>query len=63
MTERYKMSIYVMDYLQGLGMNMTTVGEAISDENYKKSFRLIQENPGISKEDFLNAMGLEEWVD
>jgi len=63
MTEHYQKGVFVMNYLQELGMNMTTVGEAISDNNLEKSYRLILENPRISKKDFLDAMELEEWED
>ena len=52
-----------MDYLQGVGMDMETVALAISDENLEKSYQLIQENPGISKNDFLNAMNLDDLED
>jgi hypothetical protein len=49
-----------MDYLQGLGMDMITVGEAICDENLEKSYQLIQENPQITKAEFLTKLGIQE---
>ena len=63
MISQYEMGILVMDYLQTLGMSMMTVGTAISDKNLKKSYQLIKDNPQISKQDFLNQMGIEEEED
>ena len=61
MTEQYKMGVFVMDYLQGLGIDMITIGQTIDDKNLKKSYFLIKNNPTISKEEFLSEIQLEEF--
>ena len=48
MTDQYKMGIYVMDYLQSLGFNMSTIGQAIQDGKLENSYKLIQDNPKIT---------------
>ena len=63
MSEQYQKGIKVMDYLQGLGINMLTIGHAIEDKNLEKSYQLITNNPFITKNEFLNAMGLIEEKD
>ncbi len=60
MSKQYQMGISVMDYLQGLGINMITIGKAICDENLERSHQLIKKNPQITKEEFLSAMQIEE---
>ena len=60
---QYQKGISVMDYLQELGINMLTIGKAIEDENLEKSYRLIQSNPKITKEELLTEMGIEEETD
>ena len=63
MKTQYEKGILVMDYLQSLGMNMLTVGTAINDTNLEKSYKIIQENPKITKAEFLKMMGLVEEKD
>ena len=60
MTEQYKMGITVMNYLQSLGLNMLTIGEAVDDRNLEKSYNIIINNPNISKDEFLKIMQIEE---
>ncbi len=60
MIDEYKMGKLVMDYLEGLQTEWTAIGEAIDDRNLVKSYRLITENPKITKEEFLKEMGIEE---
>lgn len=48
------------NYLQNLGINIITIGEAIEDKNLEKSYQLIKNNPQIPKEQFLKAMNLVE---
>ena len=55
-----QMGISVMNYLQKLGMDMITIGEAICDENLEQSYKLIKENPNISKAEFLEKMQITE---
>ena len=52
--------ILVMDYLQDLGVSLITILDAICDENLEQSFAVIQENPKITKAEFLAKMNLEE---
>ena len=56
----YQKIVSVMDYLQSLKVKMPTIGEAICDENLEQSFKLIQENPKISKSEFLKRMQISE---
>ena len=60
---QYQKGILVMDYLQDLGISMITIVEALDDKNLEKSYQLISENPHISKEEFLETMGIEEEID
>ena len=60
MTDQYKMGIFVMDYLQSLGLNMSTIGQAIQDGKLEDSYKLIQDNPKITKEEFLREMKITE---
>ena len=60
MIMQYQMGISVMNYLQKLGMDMITIGEAICDENLEQSYKLIKENPKISKAEFLEKMQITE---
>ena len=56
----YQKGILVMDYLQGWGMDMITVLDAICDENLEKSYQAIQENPKITKKEFLTKLNIQE---
>lgn len=56
----YQKGILVMDYLQDLGVNMITIGEAIDDKNLDRSYQLIKENPQITKAEFLKKMQMTE---
>ena len=61
MTEKYQKGIMIMNYFEGLGLNMLTIGEAIDDKNIEKSYALIRNNPQITKNEFLSIMRIEEW--
>ena len=63
MKTQYQMGVSVMNYLQGLGINMITIGKAIEDKSLEQSYRLITENPQITKEEFLREMQIEELED
>lgn len=63
MKTQYQMGVSVMNYLQGLGINMITIGKAIEDKSLEQSYRSITENPQITKEEFLREMQIEEWED
>lgn len=57
---QYEKGLIVMNYLQKLGLNMSTVGTAIDDNKLEKSYQLIKQNPRITKEEFLREMKIEE---
>lgn len=63
MTEQYQKGMFVMRFLKGLNVHPVTVAEAVSDDNFRKSYQLIQENPHTTKEEFLKTMEIEEYVD
>ena len=60
MTEQYRKGSVVANYLDNLNVHPITVAIAVSDENYRKSYQIIQENPNISKAEFLEKMQLIE---
>ena len=55
--------MYVMKYLKTLDVHPMNIAEAGSDDNYRKSYQLIKDNPKISKKEFLEKMGIEEIED
>ena len=57
---QYQKAVLVMDYLQSLGVRMIVVGRAVCDKNLEASYKLIQENPKISKTEFLQRMQITE---
>ena len=59
MTDNYKKGIAVMDYLESIGLDMETIGEAICDENLEKSYEIITRNPTITKYEFVEKLGIE----
>lgn len=59
MSEAYDKAIFVMDYLRGVGLDMTTVGDAICDENLERSYEIITQNPNITKYEFIEQLGIE----
>ena len=63
MTEQYQKGMLIMQYLKELGTHPITVAIAVSNENYKKSYRIIQKNPSITKKEFLEKMQLVEAED
>lgn len=60
---QYQKGMIVMKFLQKLGVNLITIGEAIDDKNLEKSYQTIQNNPKITKELFLKTMEIEEVED
>ena len=56
----YQKGMSVMNYLRDLGVDMITIGEAVCDENLEQSYKLITENPKISKAEFLERMQITE---
>ncbi len=63
MRDQYQILTFVEDYLESLNIHPITVTEALTDENYQKSYQLIKENPQITKKEFLSQMNLEEFED
>ena len=49
-----------MKYLRELGMDSAAILDAICDENLEQSYKLIQENPTITKSEFLAKMQITE---
>ena len=52
----YQKGILVMDYLETLNADSVEILHAICDENLEKSYRVIKENPKISKAEFLKMV-------
>lgn len=63
MTEQYQKGSVVSKYLEELNTHPIAIAIAVSDENYRKSYQIIQENPKITKADFLKKMGIIEEKD
>jgi hypothetical protein len=63
MTEQYQKGSAVAKYLDELNVHPITVAKAVSNENYKKSYQIIQENPKITKAEFLQKMQIVEEKD
>ena len=51
---------YINKRLEEIGCNTMTQLSAIDDENLNKSYKVLKENPNISKEEFLLIMEIEE---
>lgn len=60
MTKQDQKVISVMNYLRSLDMEGVAILDAICDENLEASYKLIQENPKISKAEFLQRMQISE---
>lgn len=59
MSSNYEMGEFVTNYLQSIGLDLLTIGEAICDENLQKSYLLIKNNPTIDKLTFVKMMEIE----
>ena len=57
---QYQKGSLVMKYLRELGMDSAAILDAICDENLEQSYKLIQENPKITKAEFLAKMQITE---
>lgn len=51
---------YIDKRLEEMGCNPMTLMDVICDENFDKSYKLLKENPNISKEEFFSIIGIEE---
>ncbi len=61
-TESIKMKQYkyISNRLKEIECEPITITEAVSDENFDKCYKLLKDNPNITKEEFLSIMGIEE---
>lgn len=50
----------VLNYLLDLGLSPAEAIEAIGDEKRDKSYKVIKENPQITRVEFLKVMQIEE---
>ena len=57
---QYQKGSLVMNYLRELGTESGEILDAICDENLEKSYQVIQENPKISKNEFLTKLDIQE---
>ena len=51
---------YVWERLKDIGVDVVNIGEAVDDANFEKSYRLLRNNPQITKGVFLLEMGFED---
>lgn len=56
--KQYQKGIFVLDFLQELGLSMLVIGKALEDARLNKSYRVIKSNPKITQEEFLTKMQL-----
>ncbi len=57
-----EMTRWVEAYLRNIGMSQIAISAAVSDGKLSASYNLIREKPSISKEDFLIAMEMYEFL-
>ena len=57
-----EMTLWVEAYLRNIGMSSVAISVAVSDGKLSKSYNLIRRKPSISKEDFLIAMEMYEFL-
>ena len=53
---QYEKGIFIIDFLQSLGMDMIDIGYFIDDKNLEKSFKIINDNTNISIDEFKYKM-------
>lgn len=56
--KQYQKGIFIMDFLQELGLSMLIIGKALEDTRLNKSYRVIKSNPQITQEEFIAKMQL-----
>ena len=54
--KQYEEDLWMMDYLEELGIDYITIGEAIDDRTRDYNYKLLKENPNITKAEFLEKM-------
>lgn len=57
-----EMQLWVEAYLRNIGMNSAAISVAVSGSKLSKCYALIKRKPSISKEDFLIAMEMFEFL-
>lgn len=57
-----EMTLWVEAYLRNIGMSQAAIKVAVSGSKLSKSFALIKRKPSISKDDFLIAMEMYEFL-
>ena len=58
--KQYQKGIFVLDFLQELGLSMLIIGKALEETRLNKSYRVIKSNPKITQEEFLTKMQLAD---
>ena len=54
----YDKGIFVFDTLKKIGVDSLAILEAACDENMQYTYKLLMDNPSISKDDFLDSLDL-----
>ena len=57
-----EMKLWVEAYLRNIGMTSAVISVAVSSSKLSRSYNLIRRKPSISKEDFLIAMEMYEFL-
>ena len=52
--------MFVLNYLLDLGLSPAEAIEAIGDEKWDESYKVIKANPQITRTEFLQVMQIEE---
>ena len=58
----YDKGIFIFDTLKKIGVDSLAILEAACDENIEYTYKLLMDNPSISKDDFLDLTGFEEYT-
>ena len=61
MKRQHQMDLLVIQYLKKLDVHPVTIAEALDNKIYAKTYQILQENPTISKRDFLKKLGIVEY--
>lgn len=61
MKRQHQTDLLVIQYLKKIDVHPITIGVSLSEQNYEKTYQILQENPTISKRDFLKKLGIEEY--
>lgn len=58
--DQTKKGLYIFDVLEKLDISVDLMVEAASANNYARIYQLLKEHPHITKEEFLQLLGLLE---